>query len=340
MKHAGVAAWFAGIAALVGLTIWSGADLVTAALASAGWGALLIVAVRVTTVSLAGAGWWLLFPPKVRPPLLTCLGLRFVREGANTLLPMAQVGGDLIGARLLTFGGVNGPLAAANVVVDILVQASTQFIFAMIGLATLIALGGDGDIARGAAFGIAIAILALGGFYLAQRSVGRRILGFVIERLAGDRKWRFLGTVDEVFDKLAMIYASRRSFFESTSVHLLGWLVGVLEVYLALRLMGHPISFAEALVIESLTHAVRGAAFAIPGALGAQEGALIVLCAIFGIPAEQALAVSLLKRFADLAVGIPGLIGWQTLEGARLRSRFSNDHGEAGAVLDPRASDR
>ena len=43
-------------------------------------------------------------------------------------------------------------------------------------------------------------------------------------------------------------------------------------------------------------HAVRGAAFAVPGALGAQEGGLIVLCAIFGVPPDAALALSLVKR--------------------------------------------
>jgi uncharacterized membrane protein YbhN (UPF0104 family) len=82
--------------------------------------------------------------------------------------------------------------------------------------------------------------------------------------------------------------------------------------------MGHPVSIGEALVIESLLHAVRGAAFAIPGALGAQEGALVLLCAAFGIPPEQAIALSLVKRAADLVLGMPGLLGWQMLEWGRL----------------------
>src|SRR5947207_1414742 len=78
--------------------------------------------------------------------------------------------------------------------------------------------------------------------------------------------------------------------------------------------MGHPIGLGEALVIESLLHAIRGAAFAIPGSLGAQEGGLVLLCAIFGIPPEQAIALSLVKRAADLVLGVPGLVGWQMLE--------------------------
>ena len=97
--------------------------------------------------------------------------------------------------------------------------------------------------------------------------------------------------------------------------HLIGWFVGATEVWLVLNAMGHPLDYGDAVIIESLMHAVRGAAFAVPGALGAQEGGLIVLCAMFGVPPEAALALSLVKRIPDLVIGIPGLIGWQVLEG-------------------------
>ncbi len=61
--------------------------------------------------------------------------LRFVREAVNALLPLMQVGGDIIGARLLTFWAVPGPLAAASIIIDVLIQAATQFLFAALGLA-------------------------------------------------------------------------------------------------------------------------------------------------------------------------------------------------------------
>ena len=318
VKQAGVVAWLGGIAALVVLTIWSGLDAVGHAIASVGWGILLVVMVRAVTVSVAGVGWWLLFPPKVRPQFGACVLLRFVREAVNVLLPVAQVGGDVVGARLLTGYAVPGALAAASVIVDILVQAAAQFLFAAVGLLTLMALGADHALARSAAIGLAVAALLLAGFYLAQRRGGQRLLQSIVNRLAGDREWRVLGTIDAVYQNLTMIYAARSSFIASSVVHLAGWVVGVAEVSIVFAFMGHPVSIGEALVIESLLHAVRGAAFAIPSALGAQEGALVVLCAAFGIPPEQAIALSLVKRAADVVLGVPGLLGWQMLEWGRL----------------------
>jgi hypothetical protein len=48
-----------------------------------------------------------------------------------------------------------------------------------------------------------------------------------------------------------------------------------------------------------------------------------LLCAIFGIPPEQAIALSLVKRAADLVLGVPGLIGWQMLEWRRLMPKYA-----------------
>jgi putative membrane protein len=323
VKHAGVIAWLVGIAALVAVMAWSGFDAVGHAVASVGWGILGVVLVRCVTVSVAGVGWWLLFPAKARPQLQTCVGLRFVREAANVLLPMAQVGGDVIGAGLLTLYAVPGSLAAASVIVDVLVQAATQLLFAIVGLLMLLALGADAAVAGVTALGLGIAVLLLGGFYLAQRRGGQRILHAIIGALTGDRKWRMLGTIDAVYHQLAVIYAGRADLLTSCAVHMAGWLFGTAEVFIVFACMGHPIDIGEALVIESLLHAVRGAAFAIPGALGAQEGGLILLCAVFGIAPEQAIALSLVKRAADLVVGVPGLLGWQMLEWGRLVPKYS-----------------
>jgi putative membrane protein len=328
IRQTGLAAWFLGIAALIALTVWSGAGLVGRAVAGVGVGMLLVVLVRLVTVSTAGVGWWLVFPPSERPSLRVCVLVRFIREAANALLPLAQCGGDLIGARVLTFYGVPGPLAAAGVIVDVLLQAATQFLFALCGLVILLALGADQALARGVAVGLALALPALGGFYLVQRRSGYRLLRYALGRLAGDRKWGVLGTVDAVYRYLEAIYAGTSGLLASGAVHMAGWLIGAAEVMIALGFMGHPVSVSEALVIESLMHAVRGAAFAIPGALGAQEGALIALGAIFGIPSDQALALSLVKRVADLAIGVPGLIAWQVLEGIRLRRHRSPGAGQ------------
>ncbi len=318
LKPIGVVAWSAGIAACIALSVWSGIDDVANAVASVGWGTSLVVLTRATTVCIAGAGWWLLFPVSRPLRLRATLLLRFVREGVNTLLPLTQVGGDIIGARLLTFWAVPGPLGAASIIIDVLMQAATQFLFAALGIAMLIALGSDATIAGVAASSLAVAAPMLGGFYVAQRRGGHGILRFVLSR----------------YQNLSMIYARRSQLVASGLVHMIGWLVGVAEVLIVLRCMGLPVTVGQALVIESLVQAVRGAAFAVPSALGAQEAGLILLCGIFQIPPDQALALSFVKRAADLVIGVPGLVALQILEGKRFTANYSSRAGQSQMSLD------
>jgi hypothetical protein len=57
----------------------------------------------------------------------------------------------------------------------------------------------------------------------------------------------------------------------------------------------------------------------VPGAIGVQEGGYVVLGPLFGIAPETMLALSLLKRARDLALGVPALLLWQGLEARRWR---------------------
>ncbi|RMF84180.1 MAG: TIGR00374 family protein, partial [Nitrospirae bacterium] len=100
----------------------------------------------------------------------------------------------------------------------------------------------------------------------------------------------------------------------SALAHLAAWVAGAGEVWLALRFLGHPVGAVEALLLESLGQAVRSSAFAVPGALGVQEGGLLLLGRLLGIPPTTALALSLVKRVRELALGLPGLLAWPLAE--------------------------
>jgi len=78
--------------------------------------------------------------------------------------------------------------------------------------------------------------------------------------------------------------------------------------------MGNPVSFADALVIESMVYALRTGAFIVPWAVGVQEGGYILAGALFGLPPQLALGLSLLKRAREIVTGAPVLIIWQCLE--------------------------
>jgi len=318
MKRLSILSAVVGLAIIAAAIIAANPATVAAAIGQSRWATAAVIALRVIAVGSAGLTWWLLFPAHPRPRARVCALLRYIREGTNALLPLAQIGGDVIGARLLTFWKIPGPLAAATVIVDVLAQAGTQFLFALVGFALVIAHGVGGTFIHDLAWALSAAAFALVGFYLAQRHWGEKVVNALLKRLARGREWQINGTFEMLFRELRAVHRRRLSLTVAVVCHLGVWFIGALEVWVTLHTMGYAVSYADAVAIESLAQAARGAAFVVPGAVGVQEGGLIVLCALFGVPANAALALSLIKRAADLAVGIPGLIGWHTLETRRV----------------------
>jgi uncharacterized membrane protein YbhN (UPF0104 family) len=128
--------------------------------------------------------------------------------------------------------------------------------------------------------------------------------------------------VDKALLALSEIAARPGALAASFALHGLAWLGVALEAWLALRLMGAPISLEGALAMESLLFASRSLAFFAPNALGVQEGAYALIAPLVGLTPADALALSLIKRARDLAIGAPALLIWQRAEAARaLRGR-------------------
>ncbi len=309
-----------GLLLAVGFIANEGFAAVAEAFTAVGWGFAIVVLLRAVQIAGAGLGWWCVFPD-ARPPLSTCINVRFIREAINTLLPVAQIGGEIAGARLMTFHGIPGGLAAATVLVDMLLQVVTQFAFTLVGVGLLALSGGDAALLAAVITGAVAMAIALLGFFGVQHFGGFKWIDRGLTKLAEKPGWSALARVANIHDCLERIYADWPRLAGAGAVHLGVWFIGTFEIYVALHLMGYPVSFAESLVIESLSQAVRAAAFLVPGAFGIQEGGFIAMCAVFAIPAPAALALSLVKRVPEFVLGLPYLAVWQAYEGRAFMRR-------------------
>jgi putative membrane protein len=170
--------------------------------------------------------------------------------------------------------------------------------------------------------GTAVAALIAIAFVVVQRH-GFDLFGRFARALGRGWADRTAASAASVHTELGRTYRRRAGLWVGFLLHLTCWVASALEVWIALRLAGRALDFAAVLVIESLLYAIRTVAFAIPNAVGVQEGAYILLGGAFGLTPDMAIALSLLKRVRDLAIGLPALGAWQALEGGRLWRRFA-----------------
>lgn len=310
-----------GLVLAIAIIAYQGFGAVAQAFAAVGFGVVAVVLLRAVELAGAGLGWWIIVPASARCPLYACVWVRFIREAINALLPVAQVGGEIAGGRVMTFFGIAGEVAGATILVDILMQAATLLLFTFVGIGVLATVVADRALIGSLAAGTAILGLALAGFFAAQRFGGAKLFDRLLMALAAKLGWSSLANRASLHDNLVRIYADLPRLGAAMLVHLGVWFVGALEVLVALRLMGFPIGYGEALAIESVGQAVRAAAFLMPGALGVQEAGFIAVCAVYGIPAPAALALSLVKRVPDLTLGVPFLFVWHAHESRALMRR-------------------
>jgi putative membrane protein len=308
----------AGAALFTILLIKQGASDVIRALTSVGWWLGVITAFHLIPMLLDGLSWWILFPKQERTRYPTIFWMRWLGDSVSNLLPVAQVGGDLVRARLAVLKGTRVSVSAATVLVDITVSVFTQTFFTLLGLGLLIVVTGRTNLMGPALIGAPFAIAAVVGFYLVQRLGMFRLFMAILSRCANDPKWRVLaGKGGEVDAVLRDIYARRQVIFVCCLCAMTSWMIGSVEVWIGLKALGVPASIDKALILESIGQGVRSALFFIPGAIGVHEGGYLFVGGLLGIPGETAFALALIRRVRELALGVPGLIIWQLIEGGR-----------------------
>ena len=309
-----------GLTAIGALVVHFGAEAVVRSLLAIGWGGLATVClIHLALIAAMGIAWRALVPGT---PGWAFVWGRLIRDAGSEVLPLSQMGGTVLGARAVTLAGISGPVATASTIVDLTLEFFAKLAYTAVGLVLLVHLRPDLPVALPITVGMVVAILIAIAFVVVQRH------GFgLFDRFARalGRGWadRTADGAASVHAELRRIYRRRAGLWRGFVLHLACWVASAVEVWIALRLAGRALDFAAVLVIESLLYAIRTVAFAIPNAVGVQEGAYILLGSAFGLTPEMAIALSLLKRARDLAIGLPALGAWQALEGGRLWSRFA-----------------
>ena len=322
MKWRSVLAALIGAALVAWLLLRTGLGAVLASVATLGAGGFaLICCFQLALAALAGLAWAALGRGGSAAGAGRFVWARLVRDAAGAALPFAQVGGVALGGRALALEGVPGVFATASTLTDMAVEFTTQLTYVAVGAALLEALRPHNPLGRPVLGLIAVLALMAVGLVWAQGRGALWVEG--LARRATRRAGEAAGT--GVAATLAAIRRRPAALALASAGHLAAWGLTGVQTWLTLRLLHAPTSLAGALILDSLTAAARAAAFLVPGALGVQEGALVLLGHLFAIATPAALALSLVRRGRDLALALPVLGLWQARHGARIWTVGSPD---------------
>jgi putative membrane protein len=316
--------WLMRMALLLGTTlaVWlvlrAGLGPILALLSAAGWVLLWLVPLHALPLLLDTLGWRTLLRVSAVGPEFTAAGrlwvIASVREAVNRLLPVASIGGEIAGIRMLCRDGAAAPAVAASVVVEVLLTIISQLLFAVAGALLLLHLTGRVGLASQLLLGLALTVPVVAGLYLLvhRGAIFERILRGVESTLELPAK--LLGTLEQavaVDERLRELLGHLGALLATIGWQLAGFATGAIETWLALRWLQHPVGFGTALALESLTQAIRHFIFVVPAGVGVQEAGLVGLGYLLGLPSDASIALSLAKRMRDILFGVPALAYWQ-----------------------------
>ncbi|HEY7928385.1 MAG TPA: lysylphosphatidylglycerol synthase domain-containing protein [Steroidobacteraceae bacterium] len=311
-----------GVALIGYLLSHIGLRAVLATAGSIGFGGFGLLCVMAFVVfALVGPAWYVLLPPTTHPSLPLMIWARMVRDAVSESLPFSPVGGMILGVRAAALFGMSSRLAVASLIVDVTAELIAQVLYVGVGLSLLLTRGTHSAATASLERSILIGIGVLSLCGVGLLAVQRRGIGWLSGKLAA-RVFPASGIhMSGVAADLQEIHRSPLRLVVSTLIHLCGWIAAALSTWVAFRLIGERVDISAVIALESLVYAARSLAFFVPNALGVQEAAYTVLAPLVGIGKEFALAVSLLRRARDIAVGIPILLAYQLLEGRRALAR-------------------
>jgi len=323
----------AGLALATALLLRTGIPEILRLLEIAGWRLLWLVPIHLIPMALGAAGWRRLLRGTRAPGLAYLTWATTVREAVGGLLPASQVGGEVVGVRLLVRRAMTATTAGAAVVVQLTLWMIAQLVFASAGLVLLFGYSTAGRAPRLVGLGMLGGAAVTAAFVLVQHRWG--VFGLierVLAAIAGRDVLRAFGDPALLDRAIRALYGDRRALARCITSQLAAMFAGATELWVTLRLLGHPIGLRAALVVESLTMAIQSAAFFVPAGLGTQEGSFVLFGGAVGLPPQVALALSLATRARQMLVGVPALGTWLLAErwslAERVPRRWSDPPGE------------
>jgi putative membrane protein len=310
-----------GLALLLTLVVRGDFAAMLQTLAIGGWALLWLVPYRTVYFLLYAIGWFSLlrpYDPERRAGLGYVFWVTTVREAIDRLLPVASIGGGVVGVRLMRWRDLAAAPVGATVIVEILLTLIALYLFAALGLFLLLDYDQTGEqyhrIVLVLLFALPIPVVT--ALLLRYGSVFGRLQKFLHPLVGAGALSAGAASLD--FELRANFHRAWSLLFTG-ALQFAAFISVSFEIWLALRLFGHPVGAKAALVLESMTQAMRHLAFVVPAGLGVQEAGLVLFGHALGISSELALAVSMAKRMREVLCGLPALISWQWLEGRRLR---------------------
>ncbi len=261
--------------------------------------------------------WKLCLPPTLRPkaPYWRLFRIRIAGEGINNITPIVDIGGELLKVMFLRRRlGIEKVDGVASCIIDRTSLFIAEIVFVAMGLALswfLLPMPSHWKWIFIATVGVFILLGAL-ALYIQKKGLFSSLFAGLHKLRIGTHLFsRFQIPFDHVDKAITHYYHTEKPAFQrSIGLHLIGWLMGGIEMMWMLNMVGIPADFKTGIMLEALLQLVRTSSFFIPANIGTQEAGLSFFVYLYGFNPALGFAVSILKRVRMIIWTTLGFVIW------------------------------
>jgi glycosyltransferase 2 family protein len=287
-----------------------GPTTVVASFRELSWRLVLVVVFPTVVLKACDTlGWGCTFPR--REVSLWRLATTLVAgQAIASTTPTGTIGGDAAKVWLLR-GEVSSRECLSSLIIAETTSTASQGLLLLLGIVVARrTLSSSAPLLRIMQWLLILEIVGVAGFIAVQmRGIATRGHGLLHRLgLAGGQQ---AGPVAAHIDRaLASFYRGEPGRLAlAVTWNFLGWLTGVLEVWLILYFLKATVSIGRAVVIEAFGTSISFATFFLPVQLGIDEGGAVATFVALGMTAATGMSLSLVRRVREMAwIGIGLLI--------------------------------
>jgi glycosyltransferase 2 family protein len=241
--------------------------------------------------------------------------IRQIGEAYNVITPLGTLGGEPVKAHLLKeHCDISIKQSLASLIIAKTTFLTALIIFCIPGIYLIIDSAKiPENFKKISILGMTVFSLLILLFFIFQvtGTLGK-ICSWLAKKTNNNRLNCFLTKLfhlDKLFSAYYQSYTKR--VFISIFFALLGWILGLAEVYLIFHFLGFSPSIIDIWIIEAMGQLIRAGSFFIPLSIGVQEGGMVLVFSALGYPGSLGLAASLIgrvKQFIWVALGLG--LGW------------------------------
>ena len=256
---------------------------------------------------------WRIFIKNGNLSILWSFIITWISQASGKFFPTGTVTGEFVRIYLGIRKGLSFHESSSTVLADLVIATLSLFIMASFSVLVVLSVNINFFRNEQSFYVISSLFILLCGciffyFFIRKRLIKscltkKHLFNFKLKK----KNIKFLFKLDLSLHNLSK---KKIDVLKATLTRLLGWISGAFEIYVFLMIIGVEVSFVDVILIEAFTGLIKSIVFFIPGALGVQELAFVLIGGYVGLGDSISFAVALGRRIREIVFGLPAVVAW------------------------------